>query len=108
MNETFKELFHDKMFIGIPVSQDVGDKIALISMICQLTWLLKQKKPGLDHYQVIRMCTKNKVYSDELITSLALVCDWFGEGCTKFPNLGVSPKEMPAKVCELLDNMLPF
>ena len=32
----------------------------------------------------------------------------FAYGCTNFPTFGLSPKEMPAKVKEILGKYLPF
>lgn len=108
MSDEFKQFLDKHMFIGVPQSGDAGDKFALIGMVCYLTRALQQQKPGMTHYQVIRMCTKNKAFSAEVIESLANVCDWFAYNCVKFPDFGVKPKEMPSKICDLIEQLLPF
>lgn len=97
-----------ELFFGIPASEDLGDKIGLISTICYLTNALKQKKPGITHYEVIRMCTKGEPIDDNLIEVLSLVCEWFSDGCKKFPDLGMKAKDMPAQITKLLHDQLPF
>jgi hypothetical protein len=98
----------DDINIGIPASADCGDRMGLIILICYLTDALKQKKPGVTCYQVIRLCTKDDPTSDETAETLAAVCEWFSHGCKKFPNLGIQLKDMPAQIKQQIHNLLPF
>lgn len=95
-------------FLGNPSSQDLGDKLALIGMICHLTNTFKAKKPGITHYQVVKICCKDICVDDEHLQLIADLCDYFVEGCTKFPDFGVKTKDMPAKISNLIYNLLPF
>jgi hypothetical protein len=106
--ESLDELLRTELYFGIPESGDMGDKIALISLICYLTNALKQKKPGITHYEVIRLCTKSIGITDDIVEKLSLLCNWFSIGCTKFPDLGMKAKDMPDKIKDLILNILPF
>lgn len=106
--EYLKGILDGDLFVGVPSSQDISDKVGLIACICYLTNALKQKKPGINHYQVIRMCTKDKLIDDKLIEALSLMCHWFSYGCTKFPDMGLKAKDMPEKIRNGIANLLPF
>lgn len=103
-----KQILNSDLNIGIPASKDMGDRMALIIMICYLTNVLKQKKPGITHYQVIRLCTKGLEGEDTIIDALSLICDWFASGCTKFPDLGYEAKKMPDEIKRLIHQLMPF
>ena len=104
-------MLYNDLFIGVPATTDMGSKIALISMICYLTNVLKAKKPNITHADVIRLCKPNdgEFWLDqENLDILALVCDWFSFDCKTFPNLGVPVKEMPEKIKSELSKLCPF
>jgi cytosine/uracil/thiamine/allantoin permease len=106
--KAIQNFLKDELFLGIPVSENMGDKIGLIAMICYLTNAFKQKKPGITHYEVIRLCTKEESFDDNILEILSLVCEWFAEGCVKFPDLGIKAKDMPAQIKQQIHNLLPF
>lgn len=105
------DILYEDLFIGVPASTDMGDKIALIAMICYLKNALKAKKPDITHADVIHLCIPKAGefwLLEDNIQALALVCDWLSFDCTKFPNLGVPVKEMPGKIREQLSKLCPF
>lgn len=113
MCENTKNLLDsNRFFIGVPASSDMGDKFAIITLICRLTQELRQKKPDVTIKQVIMACIgKDLPITDDakaIIDSLEAVCTWWSYGCNKFPDLGVSAKEMSKKIKELYFNLLPF
>ncbi len=109
--EELRKILYDELFVGVPAGQDMGDKIALIAMICYLTNALKKKKPSVTYFDVINLCMKDfplPFVDEDQLQILALVCEWFAADCKIFPNLGVSPAEMPEKIKNLISNLLPF
>ena len=107
-SQELTKLLRNELYLGVPQSQDFGDVIGLFAMICKLTQALKQKKPGMTHYQVIRLCTKDTITDDTLIERLAILCEFLSIGCSKFPDLGVPVKEMPSKIKDLISKIAPF
>ena len=112
--EKYKQL-HDilytHLFIGVPASEDLGDKVGLIMMICYLKHALEAKKPDITHAEVIKLCMpkEDELWVDqENLDILALMCDWFSYDCKKFPNLGLKAKDMPEKIREQLSKLCPF
>ena len=102
MQEIYSELFS----LG-NLNTDINTKFALISLVCYLTARLKDKKPDVTHYQIIR-----KIIGDELpedfIKGLAVVCSDFAYGCKEFPIFGIEPKQIPNKIKEILLTWIPF
>ena len=66
------------------------------------------KKPGVTVYQVIAACAGPGNLTPDFTATLADVCEWFMQGCKKFPDMGIPLKEIPAKVKELIFDTLPF
>lgn len=111
-SNTEKLLNSGDFFIGVPASGDMGDKFALITLICRLTQELRAKKPDITIRQVILACVGRDVSitSDaaQNINALETVCAWWSYGCKTFPDLGIPVKEMSRKIKELYINFLPF
>ena len=85
---------------------DINTKFALISLICYVTEKLKEKKPDVTHYQVIRKLAEN--IPEDQIKGLAVVCSDFAHGCKQFPTFGIENKKIPNKIKEILLNWIPF
>lgn len=105
MQEIFNKLFH------LPnLSSDCSDKFALISLICYITETLKQKSPDITHWKVLYNLNKKGDcgVSEDQLKGLAVVCSDFAHGCKVFPTFGLSNKEIPKKIVEMLQNWLPF
>lgn len=105
----YKELsdFYSKHFSLGWMGDEFDKKIALLSLICYLTEKAKSKKPDVTHYQVVRKLSPNHLPEDA-IKGIAIVCEDLSWGCKEFPTFGVNPKEIPAKIKELLNLYLPF
>lgn len=88
------------------LNTDINTKFALISLVCYLTEKLKEKKPDVTHYQVIRKLADG--IPEDQIKGLAVVCSDFAYGCKQFPTFGIEDKKIPAKVKEILSCWLPF
>lgn len=106
--EELRNILETDLNIGVPGSADLGDKIGLLSMICYLTNALKAKKPSVTHYDVIKLCTKDDFPDERTNQVLALMCEWFANGCLTFPNLGIQPKDMPVLIKEKIRDLCPF
>lgn len=106
--DQLRTILNENLNIGCPASADFGDKIALFGLIAYLTSALKQKKPDVNCYKVIRMCTKDQVVEDSLVQALALITEWLTWNCTKFPDFGIKAKDMPTKISALIHDMMPF
>lgn len=89
------------------LNTDINTKFALISLICYLTEKLKEKRPDVTHYQVIRKVSDGCIPEDT-IKGLAVVCSDFSYGCKEFPTFGIEDKKIPGKIKEILSNWAPF
>lgn len=104
--EELQEIY--KKNFSLPyLSEDLSDKLALISFCCYITHELQKKKPDVTHYQVLRKVCGEFV-SEDTLKALAVICSDFGYGCTKFPTFNLSNKEIMVKIRELVNLLLPF
>lgn len=89
------------------LNTDINTKFALISLIGYLTFKIKQKKPDVTPYQIIK-----KIIGDDLpedfIKGLAVVVDDFAYGCKNFPTFDLEDKKIPSKIKEILNTYVPF
>ena len=106
--EEIKHILDYDLNIGVPASADLGDKIGLIAMICYLTDALQKKKPTLKYIDVINLCVKDEFSDTNTLQALALICEWFSNGCVTFPNLGVKAKDMPKIIKKQVMDLCPF
>ena len=106
--EEIEHILDYDLNIGVPGTADLGDKIGLIAMICYLTDALQKKKPTLKHIDVINLCAKDEFSDTNTLQALALICEWFSNGCIKFPNLGIKAKDMPKLIKKQVMDLCPF
>lgn len=104
--EEMRQLYSEYFSLG-HINADINSKFALISLVGYLVYTLKQKKPGITSYRVIKSIIKDELPED-FIKGFAVVVDDFSYGCKEFPTFGIEPKKIPAKVKELLMLYLPF
>lgn len=92
------------------IAGEIDNKFALISLIGFLTHQARMKTPDATCYQVIRKVTDGKLnLPDELINGLAIVCEDFMAGSTKYNACGCkSAKEMIDQINVILEKWLPF
>ena len=86
---------------------DLSTKFALISLTGYVVYKLKQKKPDVTSYSVLRKIIGNYLPED-YIKGIAVVVDDFCFNCKDFPTFGIEDKKIPAKIKEILLNYLPF
>jgi hypothetical protein len=103
-----RKVLYDDLFVGVPATEDFGDRLALVGMICYLTNAFHKKNPNLTHYDVIKLCTKDLWVDNDQLIALSLICEFFSYDCKKFPNFGLSPKEMAEKCGQLISQLCPF
>lgn len=108
-NLGYKELkeFYFRHFSLGCLGNKFENKIALISLICYVTEQAQSKKPDVTHYQIIRKLAPIHL-PENVIKGMAVICADLAYGCREFPDFGIKPKEMPAKIKELLNQYLPF
>lgn len=104
--EEMQRLYSQYFSLG-HINSDINTKFALISLVCYLTEKLKEKKPDVTHYQVLRKLSEG-VVPEDTIKGLAVICSDFAYGCKEFPTFGIDDKNIPAKVKEILLKWLPF
>lgn len=86
---------------------DINTKFALISLIGYLTFKLRQKKPDVTAYKVIRKIVGDSLPED-FIKGVAIVVEDFSYNCESFPTFGIKDTEIPFKIKEILLNYVPF
>lgn len=102
MQEIYSNLF-SLDFLG----SDINNKFALISLTCFITEKIKKQKPDWTHWKTLYEINRGTIPEDKL-KGLAVICSDFGYGCTSFPTFGISDKDIPSKIKELLGKYIPF
>ena len=93
------------------LNTDIGSKFALISLICYLTFRVRQKNPKVTCLQVINKITeKDKAKHDErFIQGLSIVCEDFMRNTSEFLTFDLkTQKEIISKIKEIMNTWLPF
>lgn len=98
---------YNKYFSLGYLNTDISSKFALISLTGYLVYKLKQKKPDVTAYRVIKKITGND-YPEDFIKGLSVVIEDFSYGCTEFPTFGLQDKEIPVKIKSIISSYLPF
>lgn len=101
-----QHLYNEYFSLGY-LNTDISSKFALISLMGYLVYKLKQKKPDITSYQVLRKLVNDKLPED-FLKGLAVIIDDFSYGCTEFPTFNIEDKKIPAKIKELLNSYMPF
>jgi hypothetical protein len=105
--EMLKKIYSDNFSLGC-LNTNMGDKLALISLICHLTQKAKEKKPFVNPYQILMSLTKDYALPEDFIVGLSIVCEDFMYGCKEFPTFGVEEKNVIFTIKNLLKSYLPF
>ncbi len=105
--EDLNNLYKQNFSLGY-LGKSIENKLALISLICYVTYKYRLKKPDVTYYQVIMKICDGLGFSEDLIKALAIICEDFGYMCTEFPTFGLKGNEVINKIRELLNNYLPF
>lgn len=90
----------------------IEERLALLGLICNVTYEMKKKKPGVTCYQIIMHIMKDKGLTKDyetFLTNLSIMCEDTMKYCTKFSDFGIKEgKKQVAKIREILDTWLPF
>ena len=84
------------------------DKLALFDLIGWLVTSLKKKKPDITYYQIVYKLAKGTGLTDMDIKKIAIISEDFAYECDAFIDFGLTFKEVPAKIREILCKILPF
>ena len=86
------------------------NKLALVALTCHLTHVLKQNKPDTTCWKLLYQLNKSvgEPINDTSLKGIAILCEDFLYGTTEFPTFGLTDKEIPDKIKELISNWLPF
>lgn len=100
-------LIYRKYFSTGYISDDITDKLALMSLTGALMKKLQDKNVDTSFYKVLKQLSGKQIKDTE-IKGLASVCEDFAYGCTKFETFGIPDKEIPNQIKSLLDKRVPF
>ena len=84
------------------------DKLALFDLIGWLVTSLKKKKPDITYYQIVYKLAKGTGLTDMDIKKIAIISEDFAYECDDFIDFGLTLKEVPANIREILCKILPF
>nr|DAH58524.1 MAG TPA: hypothetical protein [Bacteriophage sp.] len=105
--EQLNKLYSENFSLGF-IDKDFSTKVALISLISYLTFKLRSKDSSISYLRVIKSLSKDIKLDSKFVNTLAVICSDFAYGCTSFPTFGISDKNIPAKIKELLEKHVPF
>jgi hypothetical protein len=110
---TYTELkeYYEKYFSLGGLCTDIGNKFALVSLICFLTSQARKKSPDANCYQVIMKVIDKKEhkYNMDFIKGLSIICDDLMLNTSEFLTFDMkSSKEMVNKILEILNTWVPF
>lgn len=101
-----KEIYNKYFSLGY-LNTDINSKFALISLVGYLVFRLKQKKPDVTPYQVIKKIIGEDLPED-FIKGISVVIEDFSYMCREFPTFGIEPKEIPSTIKKILMSYIPF
>ena len=84
------------------------DKLALFDLIGWLVTSLQKKKPDITYSQIVYKLAKGTGLTDMDIKKIAIISEDFAYECDDFIDFGLTLKEVPAKIKEILCKILPF
>jgi len=104
---------YDKIFsLGNLASDDLNDKLMLISLLSLLYRKMKQKDTQITPLKILMSITgqgKDKSGFYQFLESLAIMTTDLSYGCNKFDPCGCkTPQEIVNKIKEITNTWLPF
>lgn len=92
------------------VTENMSDRLALISLTCYVTDALQKKGKKITCYDLL--LTIGKDFSDfdknTFLKSLGVICQSMMYGCKTYPDFNIKPKDMPKVIKNILDSYCPF
>lgn len=111
-NFSFEKLYniYQKYFSLKYINSKFENKLAVIALTCYITNALRKQGKKVNCYDVLQKIGSNfsNFERETFLKPLAVVCEDMMYGCSEYPTFGVSPKEMPAQLKQLLANYCPF
>ena len=104
--DSLRQMYNTHFSLGY-LNTDINTKFALISLVCYLVQVIKQKKPNITHYDVIKQIVKEEI-PDAFCRSFSIICEDFAYGCSEFPTFGIENKKIPTTIKEILLTWIPF
>lgn len=101
------ELFKDLFSLGY-INSDINEKLALISLIGYTVMKLREKKPDVTYYQVVRKIAEGTGIREDFLWAIAIIAEDFSYGCKDFPKFGLKDKEIIPKIKDILNKYMPF
>jgi len=107
-------IYNDFFDLGGITSMSLNNRMALVSLICLVTFKMRQKNTSETCHSVLKKIIKSEdmlrnTQFGNFIEGLSIVCENFMYSCTKFDTFGLkSSEEIVNKIKELLDEWLPF
>lgn len=106
--EEKKDIYRDNFTLGY-LGNDINKKFTLLSLVCLVTYLAKQKDPDATPYSMLKKINKgDTTLPDSFIHAIAIQCEDLMYGCESFPTFGVPNKEIISTIKKLLNEYLPF
>lgn len=105
--DELRRFYKEHFSIGY-LGDSLENKLALISLICYVTYKARLKKPDVTYYQIIMKVTNGMGLTEDAIKALAIICEDFGYMCKDFPIFGLKGNDVIVKIREILANWLPF
>lgn len=108
--EESKQFYRSHYSLGF-LNTNIRQKFALISLVCEVTKLAKQKSPGVTHYQILRKISDSLpmgTLPDDFIEGLAVVCEDFAYGCEDFLTFELKPSNYVPTIKSILETYVPF
>lgn len=109
-NPSYKDLAleYNKYFSIGKITSDINVKFALISLIGWIVYELQKKRPDITYYQIVKKLAVGTGLDDLDIYKIAIITEDFSYCCTDFPTFGISLKDAPKKIKEIMCNVMPF
>lgn len=101
---------YQKYFSMGYINSEFDNKLGLITLVCHVTYLFRKQGKQVTCYDVLLKIGKDcpEYMKNEFLKSLAVICEDMMYGCTKFPDFGLKPKDMPSEIKRILDCYCPF
>ena len=78
--DELRKFYKEHFSIGY-LGDSLENKLALISLICYVTYKARLKKPDVTYYQIIMKVTNGMGLTEDDIKALAIICEDFGYMC---------------------------
>lgn len=104
--------FYDNNFGLSFLNTTIEERLAVVGLICNVTYELKKKKPDVNCYQVIMKIMENYNIPHDMekfLIGLSIMCEDTMRNCSGVSNFGIEGgKKQVAKIREILETWLPF